>query len=57
MLEQECLADDQDLHDECPPGCCCRMAAPAGALADLPEIGRIEVEIGAFRCRDALSRA
>ena len=49
--------NDEGVHDEELPGCCCRAAALAGALVDLPEIGRIEANIGPGRGREALSAA
>ena len=45
------------VHDEYLPWRCCKVAAPAGALVEVPEIGEDEAKIGPDRGRDALSRA
>ena len=57
LLEPERLVNDDDVHDGCLVGRCCRVAGPAGALVDLPGIGRIKAEAGPDRGREALSRA
>ena len=44
-------------HGENLTGRCSWVAGPAGALVELPEIGRIEVNTRPDRCREALSRA
>ena len=49
--------DGEGVHGEHLAGRCSGVAASAGALVDLPEIGHIEAEVGADRGREALSRA
>ena len=49
--------DGEGVHDEHLTGRRSGVAASAGALVDLPEIGHIEAEVGPDRGREALSRA
>ena len=57
VLGLERLVEDEGIHHDHLPGCCCRAAVPAGALVEPPEIDLIEAGFGPDRGRDALSRA